>query len=130
VKFADGPASGQNDGARCANAPLIDEDSTIDFGDAPDTYLTTLESNGPRHQLDGVTYLGSQQPDGEQNGLIAPLSDDTVGIDDEDGINFVTAIEPGLDSVLRINASTQGYLTAWFDWNQDGDFDDEGDHVI
>ncbi|MGR5118044.1 LruC domain-containing protein [Vibrio astriarenae] len=130
VKFADGPASGQNDGARCANAPLIDEDSTIDFGDAPDTYLTTLESNGPRHQLDGVTYLGSQQPDGEQNGLIAPLSDDTVGIDDEDGINFVTAIEPGLDSVLRINASTQGYLTAWFDWNQDGDFDDEGEHVI
>ncbi|WP_394239695.1 LruC domain-containing protein [Vibrio astriarenae] len=130
VKFADGPASGQNDGARCAYAPLIDESSTIDFGDAPDTYLTTLASNGPRHQLDGTTYLGSQQPDGDNDAQIAPLSDDTTGIDDEDGINFVTAIEPGLDSVIQVNASTQGYLTAWFDWNQDGDFDDEGEHVI
>ncbi|GAL11022.1 hypothetical protein JCM19233_2007 [Vibrio astriarenae] len=130
VKFADGPASGQNDGARCAYAPVIDESSTIDFGDAPDTYLTTLANNGPRHQLDGMTYLGSQQPDGDTDAQIAPLSDDTTGIDDEDGINFVTAIEPGLDSVIQVNASTQGYLTAWFDWNQDGDFDDEGEHVI
>lgn len=129
VKFAEGPSSGQNDGARCANAPLIDEDSTIDFGDAPDSYLTTLNNNGPRHQIDG-TYLGTQAPDGEQDGLISPLSDDTVGTDDEDGINFVTAIEPGLDSVIRVNASRSGYLTAWFDWNQDGDFDDEGEHVI
>ncbi|MDR9827877.1 LruC domain-containing protein [Vibrio sp. FNV 38] len=130
VKFADGPASGQNDGARCAYAPLLDENSTIDFGDAPDTYLTTLASNGARHALDGVTFLGSQSADADLDAQIAPLSDDTSGIDDEDGINFVTAIEPGLDSVLQVTASTQGYLTAWFDWNQDGDFDDAGEHVI
>ncbi|MEZ9510404.1 LruC domain-containing protein [Vibrio breoganii] len=130
VKFANGPSSSQNDGARCANAPIIDEDSMIDFGDAPDSYLTTLMNNGPRHQLDGITYLGNQAPDGEQDGLIAPLSDDTTGIADESGVGFVTAIEPGLDSIVSINASTQGYLSAWFDWNQDGDFDDEGEKVF
>nr|WP_117234215.1 LruC domain-containing protein [Vibrio maerlii] len=130
VKFAEGPSSSKNDGARCANAPVIDEDSNIDFGDAPETYKTTLAANGPRHAIDGVTYIGDLVPDGEQDGLIAPLSDNTTGINDEDGIGFVTAIEPGLDSIITVNASTQGYLTAWFDWNQDGDFDDEGEHVI
>ncbi|GAM74229.1 hypothetical protein JCM19241_5425 [Vibrio ishigakensis] len=129
VKFADGPSSSQNDGARCANAPIIDEDSNIDFGDAPDSYLTTLASNGPRHAIDGVTYLGTA-PDGEQDGLVTPLSDNSTGLNDEDGVGFVTAIEPGLDSLVNLQASTSGYLSAWFDWNQDGDFDDEGEHVF
>lgn len=130
VKFADGPSSNQNDGARCANAPVIDEDSTIDFGDAPDSYQTTLASNGPRHQLDNLTWMGSLAPDGEQDGLIAPLSDNTVGLNDEDGVGFVTAIEAGLDSIITVEASTQGYLSSWFDWNQDGDFIDEGEQVF
>lgn len=94
VKFADGPSSSQNDGARCANAPLIDEDSNIDFGDAPDSYFTTLASNGPRHAIDGMTYLGTA-PDGEQDGMVTPLSDNSTGLNDEDGVGFVTAIEPG-----------------------------------
>ncbi|WED28482.1 LruC domain-containing protein [Vibrio sp. DW001] len=130
VKFADGPMSNQNDGARCANAPVIDEDSTIDFGDAPDTYQTTLANNGPRHQLDNLTWMGSQAPDGEQDGLVAPLSDNSVGINDEDGIGFVTAIEAGLDAIITVEASSQGYLSAWIDWNQDGDFTDDGEQVF
>ncbi len=130
VKFADGPMSGQNDGARCANAPVIDEDSTIDFGDAPDTYNTTLNSNGPRHQMDGVTWLGAGAPDGEQDGLVGNIPDDDSGFDDENGVGFVTSYEAGLDSIVRVNASTTGYLSAWFDWNQDGDFADEGEQVF
>ncbi|MFC1233500.1 LruC domain-containing protein [Vibrio sp. F74] len=130
VKFADGPMSNQNDGARCANAPVIDEDSTIDFGDAPDTYQTTLANNGPRHQLDNMTWIGAQAPDGEQDGLVAPLSDNSVGTNDEDGIGFVTAIEAGLDALITVEASTQGYLSAWIDWNQDGDFTDDGEQVF
>ncbi|ENM5745321.1 LruC domain-containing protein [Vibrio mimicus] len=129
VHFADGPSSNQNDGARCANAPVIDEDSTIDFGDAPDSYRTTLASNGPRHQMDGVTWLGSA-PDGEQSGQPFPASDDKAGIDDEDGVGFVTALEAGLEALITVNASTSGYLSAWFDWNRDGDFDDTGEQVF
>lgn len=130
VKFADGPSSSQNDGARCANAPVIDEDSTIDFGDAPDSYQTTLASNGPRHQIDGMTWLGNSVPDGEQDGFVSPLSDNTSGSNDEDGIGFVTALETGFDSIIIANASISGYLSAWIDWNQDGDFDDENEKVF
>ena len=131
VKFADGPFSNQNDGARCANAPLIDTDepAIIDFGDAPDYYGTTLDSNGARHELDGVTWLGSSV-DGDYYAAQSPDSDDSVTSDDEDGVGFVTALEPGLDSVIAVTASTSGYLSAWFDWNDDGDFADVGEQII
>lgn len=130
VKFAEGPFSSQNDGARCANAPVIDEDSTIDFGDAPDSYLTLLDSNGARHEMDGITWLGNIGPDGEQDGLISPLNDNKAGLQDEDGVGFVTAIEAGLEAAVTVEASTSGYLSAWFDWNRDGDFEDAGEKVF
>ncbi|KKD60126.1 hypothetical protein RN22_12440 [Grimontia sp. AD028] len=130
VKFADGPNSNQNDGARCANAPVIDEDSTIDFGDAPDSYLTLLASNGPRHQIDTAYYLGSVAPDSEGDGLLSPLDDNKAGTADEDGVGFVTALEAGESAIISVQASTQGYLSAWIDWNADGDFEDSGEKII
>lgn len=135
--FADGPSSSQNDGARCANAPLIDESiaPNIDFGDAPESYATLLADNGPRHLLDGETYLGLQSPDGDFDGYVGAQSDDSYIIseqsfNDDDGVNFVTAFEVGLDTVINVYASGNGYLSAWFDWNRDGDFDDVGEHSI
>ncbi|KPL95876.1 LruC domain-containing protein [Vibrio splendidus] len=134
VEFvSNGPASGQNDGARCANAPVVDEDSNIDFGDAPDSYLTLLASNGPRHELDGITWLGTTPPDADLDGYVIPQSDETVGVDDEwanGGIGFVTALEAGFDSKVVIEASTTGYLSAWIDWNQDGSFDGANEQVF
>jgi LruC domain-containing protein len=138
VEFAAGPLSAQNDGARCANAPLIDESeeaSTIDFGDAPDSYSTTLATNGARHEIvSGGPYLGSLAPDGEVDARLGILSDDanndTSNIDDEDGIGFVTGLARGLDNVVVVNASSSGYLHAWFDWNRDGDFEDTDEHVF
>lgn len=134
VEFATGPLSGQNDGARCANAPLIDESegpSTIDFGDAPDSYSTSLAKNGPRHEIitDGP-YLGSLAPDGEADAMLGLVSDDYVNIDDENGIRFVTGLARGLNNVVIVNASMSGYLQAWFDWNHDGDFADVGEQVF
>ncbi len=132
IKFADGPSSSQNDGARCANAPIIDEDvpSNIDFGDAPASYSTNLADNGARHELDQLTWLGFSSPDGEYDGPTGALSDDELNQADEDGVGFVTALEPGLDSVINVQASTSAYLSAWFDWNQDGDFADEGEQGL
>jgi len=137
IHFADGPSSNQNDGARCASAPLIDEDteSTIDFGDAPDTYTTKLADNGPRHLLDGETYLGLNAPDGDYDGYTGADSDDHTVVngssfDDDDGVNFVTAVEIGLDTVVSVFASQEGILSGWFDWNLDGDFDDEDEQSI
>lgn len=137
IHFADGPSSNQNDGARCATAPLIDEDtpSTIDFGDAPTSYATLLVNNGPRHLLDGQTYLGLSAPDGDYDGYTGADSDDSSVVndgsfDDEDGVNFVTAFETGLDAIVTVYASQGGLLSAWFDWNQDGDFADQGEQTF
>jgi uncharacterized repeat protein (TIGR01451 family) len=46
--FADGPASGNNDGAMCFYARIF-----VDYGDAPDSYGTSLATNGPRHTIPG-----------------------------------------------------------------------------
>ncbi|MEZ8140428.1 LruC domain-containing protein [Enterovibrio sp. FF113] len=128
--FADGPASAQNDGARCANAPIVDEDSTIDFGDAPDSYLTLLASNGPRHEINTGYYLGAIAPDSEGDGFISPLDDNKAGFADEDGVGFVTTLEAGNTAIVSVQASTTGYLSAWIDWNQDGDFEDLNEKII
>ncbi len=124
---ANGPSASMNDGARCASAPLIDANYPIDFGDAPDSYDTTLVANGARHETDGVTWLGSVGPDGD----LGELGDDNAtGSVDEDGVGFVSALAPGLSSVIQVTASTSGYLSAWFDWNRDGDFLDDGEQIF
>lgn len=138
IEFAAGPLSTQNDGARCANAPLIDESegaSTIDFGDAPNSYSTSLASNGARHEIiTNNPFLGSLNPDGETDAHLGILSDDennnASNTDDEDGVAFVTGLARGLDNVVLITASQTGYLQAWFDWNRDGDFKDDGEHIF
>jgi len=120
--FAFGPNSGNNDGARCATAPLIDEDDTsIDFGDAPSSYGLTLADNGARHEFDASgLYLGSLV-----NGESTPKAVD----DSDDGVQFVTGLEAGLDTLILVTSSTSGYLNAWFDWNQNNIFD-ENEQVI
>ena len=129
LKFADGPYSNQNDGARCANAAIVDEDSNIDFGDAPDSYKTLLASNGPRHETQSGFYLGEKEGDSEPDGYVSPLNDNILGLSDEDGVGFVTAVEVGEAALISIKASRVGHLSAWIDWNSDGDFSDEGEQV-
>ncbi|MEM7084074.1 MAG: LruC domain-containing protein [Pseudomonadota bacterium] len=123
--YAHGPASNNNDGARCALAPIVsDTDSDIDFGDAPDSYGTLLENNGARHNIsDNTVFLGAQV-DGESDAYVAPLADDEAdGVDDEDGVQFVTGFELGTQSIVIANASTAAYLNGWIDWNRNGTFD-------
>lgn len=123
--FAYGPNSSNNDGARCAIAPIIDESipADSDYGDAPDSYGTTLSSNGARHGISDI-YLGSQV-DAEYNSNVYPSSDDESNIDDEDGINYISVFEAGLDSLMQVTVQGSGYLNIWADWNQNGQFEDD-----
>ncbi|WP_432459623.1 LruC domain-containing protein [Agarivorans sp. QJM3NY_25] len=125
LRYAQGPASSNNDGARCAIAPIVaEDDANIDFGDAPSSFGTRLAENGARHQLvaDGIR-LG-QRVDGEMDAYVYPASDDSSRLlDDEDGIAFVTALQVGLDFVLQVDSSGEGYLNGWIDLNGNGVFD-------
>lgn len=104
--FAFGPSSGNNDGARCAIAPLVSENSTIDFGDAPSSYGVGIEDNGARHEISENLYLG-QNVSGE-----------------DDGVDFVTGFETGLDTLINVDATGEGYLNGWVDWDNSGSFED------
>ncbi len=122
--FANGPISSTNDGARCAIAEIFDDDdTTVDYGDAPNSYSTTLDSNGPRHTVDqSGLFLGSII-----NGEASPRSP----IDNsDDGISFVTSLEIGLDALVDIEASSSGYIHAWVDFNQNGIFDHDSENVL
>lgn len=120
--FAQGPASSQNDGARCAFAPIEVVDT--DFGDAPASYQTSLADNGPRHQITQWLRLGSELTDGEMDGLAYPLSDDGLLYDDEDGVYFHSSFDVGLDAHISVTIVGSGVLNAWFDWDQNGQFDE------
>lgn len=130
--FASGPSSSINDGSRCATAAVIDaSDTQIDFGDAPDSYGTYLESNGARHGLaSGSTLRLGEFVDGEADSSAFPLSDDdNDGVNDEDGIQFATGIVESESAVIIVNSSGAGYVSAWFDLEADGVFDYE-DQVL
>jgi len=128
VLFAQGPFSSENDGARCAYAPISVENT--DWGDAPTSYGTLFSDNGPRHEITTNIYLGTSAPDGESDGLPFAVNDDNSNEDDEDGIGFVTPIEIGLDGLIQVTVEGNGFLHGWIDWNSDGDFNDESENLF
>lgn len=120
--FAHGPASSNNDGARCALAPIVSVDTpTTDFGDAPDSYGTSINNNGARHDIaKGLLFLGDVV-EGEPNAYAGNGTD----VNDNDGVQFVTVIETGNTAIVEAIASTAGYLNAWIDSDKDGEFDSD-----
>lgn len=124
IFFAYGPTSSSNDGARCALAPVVSSVG-LDFGDAPESYLTSYDASGPRHGESSL-FLGTII-DTEADAYLWPLSDDqSDNSDDDDGVNFVTGLEIGESAIVQVSASqSNGYLNAWVDFNGDGTFDED-----
>lgn len=104
--------------------------ANLDFGDAPAPPYPTLRPNGARHRRNGL-HLGGP-PDLEANGIASPLAtgDDTTGVDDENGIVFLTPISAGAPAQVQITASLGGRVDAWIDFNSDGDWLDAGEQII
>ncbi|TWT74904.1 Ig-like domain-containing protein [Allorhodopirellula solitaria] len=110
-----------------------------DYGDAPDSYMTTVDAGGPSHGVtDGLT-LGTQvdrEVDGQPNAsatgddLVDPTFDQ---IDDEDGVVVTSALRVGGTGTIEVTVtntnSSPGYLQAWIDFNADGDFLDSGEQI-
>lgn len=101
---------------------------SLDFGDAPDpSYPTLLDHDGARHIVDPAECLGTTV-DAEPNGQpdAAAAGDDAAGVGDEDGVVFVTPLEPGHEAQVEIHvtsASGLGRLKAWIDWNANGSWE-------
>lgn len=109
---------------------------TLDFADAPDSYLTLVSSGGPSHGILPGLSLG-RTPDRELDGSPSVNADgddaagaigaDGVVIDDEDGVRILTPIGPGANATFEVNLTNTtgqtGFLQAWFDFNRNGRFD-------
>ncbi|MGD9101296.1 MAG: SdrD B-like domain-containing protein, partial [Anaerolineae bacterium] len=95
-----------------------------DWGDAPDpTYPTLNANNGARHVLDGYTYLGAgvdDEADGQPDATAT--GDDADGNDDEDGVVFTSGLYPGTTADIDVTANQTCTLSAWIDFNIDGDW--------
>ncbi len=115
-----------------------------DFGDAPDTYGTTIAADGASHGITDGLYIGLVDPDRDSDGQ---PSDDARGDDDngrilqtgaieddEDGVFQVDPLGPGARAEFRITVTntsgSPGYLQGFMDFNDDGDFEDAGEQFL
>ncbi len=108
---------------------IINDD--FDFGDAPDSYKTTVASNGPRHKPIGprLGYTADAEPDGLASG--DALGDDLHrATDDEDGVTFTSILRQGQTATLRVRATLAGQLDAFLDYNADGSFAGPGEKIF
>src|SRR5207253_707708 len=76
----------------------------------------------------GIDGEGNGQPSSQANG------DDLASVDDDDGVSFVGAIVAGqtatVDIVVHNGGRGSGIISAWMDFNADGDFDDAGEKIL
>ncbi len=107
-----------------------------DSGDAPSTYGYASHSLPVIASTPVTIFLGSSQPDSEDPfiNFSTGTSDDNNG-DDEDGVTSGGQDFSGqllsLGSVKSIDiiAAGAGVLSAWIDFNRDGDFSDPGEQI-
>lgn len=102
-----------------------------DFGDAPDSYGTTISVDGARHGIASGLRIGAdvdREIDGQPN--LSANGDDLNG-DDEDGVRLLSPLGPNDTATFEVTVTnTSGapaFLQAFMDFNRDGDFNDIGE---
>ncbi|MEO1618717.1 MAG: GEVED domain-containing protein, partial [Planctomycetota bacterium] len=99
-----------------------------DYGDAPDSYQTSVATGGPSHGLSEAVGLGALV-DRETNGFPSAnaLGDDSNNLDDEDGVTLISPLGLGGDAtfevVTRNTSGSQSYLQGWIDFDGNQVFD-------
>lgn len=109
----------------------------LDFGDAPGAYPTLLAGGiGARHRMlkdaAGNWICLGATIDNEQDGqpTVGADGDDTTGVDDEDGMVAQSDFIIGSNAWIKVIASTNGFLSAWIDYNANGSWLDAGEQVF
>ncbi len=106
---------------------IINDDTGLDFGDAPATYSTLRADGGARHRIyDDAGFLAPRlgqyvdpEADGQPHSSALGDDYDIYPQDDEDGI-WWDRVAPGYDANFNVAVTGSGYLSAWIDFNQDG----------
>jgi hypothetical protein len=101
-------------------------DPGLDFGDASDPpYPTLLANEGARHLIvDGIS-LGATVT-GEDDGQPST----NANADSDDGVTIPAALIKLATESIVVNASTDGQLDAWIDFNGNGNWNDPGDQIF
>ncbi len=110
----------------------ITDGCEFDFGDAPAPYPTTLAADGARHLAFSGLFLGNRI-DPNPDGLPTPFAtgDNEDGpLNDEDGVLFNTPLIVGQQATVSLQASSNGLLNAWIDFNANGDWIGIGEQVF
>ncbi|MCR4437668.1 MAG: SdrD B-like domain-containing protein [bacterium] len=114
------------------------DEGALDFGDAIDPrYPTYLANNGPRHRI-GDLYLGgwvNTESDCKQTNM--DEWDDGVVFLGSSPISggryempYVSGTWGAVQITVRGAPRQTAYVDGWIDWNLDGDWDDEYEHVV
>ncbi len=112
---------------------------SLDFGDAPDPFSTTLGryptlfvNDGARHVVGTTALLGSGIS-ADRDGQPSPnASNDAF----DDGVDFGSVLAtPGIfnrDALtpVTVTLSSPGFVDGWIDFNGDGDWDDPGERIL
>src|SRR5262249_16039137 len=98
-----------------------------DYGDAPDgPYATYKGSNGARRIAAPGSYLGMTL-DGE---VVGQPSVGASTEADDDGVVLTSPLSSGQVATFQVTASTNGYLNAWMDFNQNGSWADADEQIL
>ena len=124
-------AYGDDDNGSASGSAYFFSD-VFDFGDAPDpTYPTLLASNGARHAAAGPTLGSNCDTEADGQPATGADGDDTNGTpDDEDGVVFTSTLIPGASADVEVTASEPCTLSAWVDFNGDGDWADADEDIF
>ncbi|MFM9951874.1 MAG: SdrD B-like domain-containing protein, partial [Saprospiraceae bacterium] len=111
---------------------------SLDFGDLPQSYVTSGLATAPQHVLSPYLFLGAYvdaELDGQPgatasgddgNSTVTVYGTPAGATDDEDGIVFATPLIPGNQACVKVTAAnttgTAAVLQAWVDFNGDGQF--------
>ncbi len=107
------------------NASFLLESDNADVGDAPISY------GNPTHTLGGIRMGASVDADAALLNNATATGDDVNNTDDEDGVTLTPLLPTGETTIVPVSIqSASGFLSVWFDWNADGDFNDAGEQMI
>jgi len=107
------------------NASFLLESDNADVGDAPISY------GNPSHTIAGIRLGASVDADASLLNNATATGDDVNNTDDENGVTLAPLLPTGETTVVPVDIQNAGgFLSVWFDWNADGDFNDVGEQMI